>query len=102
MGWFEVSWASRLRHPVTLSPHLGPWEACFGAKVLVVTGQHLFLQLPSDIQGPGSNPGVGGVIRTNIARPCSKYCTPNEIKHIVNKQIRGNQELECRRAAVLN
>jgi hypothetical protein len=40
--------------------------------------QHLFLQLPSDIQGPGSNPGVGSVIRTNIARLCSKYCTLNE------------------------
>jgi hypothetical protein len=88
MGWFEVSWASRLRNPVTLSPHLGPWEACLGAKVLVVTGQNLFLQLPSDIQGPGSNPGVGGVIRTNIARPCSKYCTLNEInpKNIKKKK----------------
>jgi hypothetical protein len=28
----------------------------------VVTSQHLFLQLLSGIQGPGSNPDVGGVI----------------------------------------
>jgi hypothetical protein len=82
MGWFEVSWASRLRHPVTLSPHFGPSEACLGAKVLVFTDQHLFLQLPSDIQGPGSNPGVGGVIRTTIARPDSKYCRLNDPKNV--------------------
>jgi hypothetical protein len=67
MGWFEGTWASRPQHSANLSPHLGPWEACLGAKVLVVIGQNLFLQLPSDIQGHGSNPGVGGVIRTNIA-----------------------------------
>jgi hypothetical protein len=37
-----------------------------------------------------SSPGVGGVIRTNIARPCSKYCTLNEINP---QKIKKEKEL---------
>jgi hypothetical protein len=35
---------------------------------------------PSTLKFLVSVPGVGGVIKTNTARPCSQYCTLIEIK----------------------
>jgi hypothetical protein len=53
MGWFEGTWASRSQHSANLGPHLEPLEGCLGVE-----------ELPFDYQGPASNPGVGGVIKS--------------------------------------